>query len=148
MVTWKQKSDVVTSLLKTFHWLIDVLKIKCHNLSNKACRVQPFLHSPSHNMLPLASSAPTRPVFLQSHDPIRDLFPLSRKLFPPTSALLTPTHLSDLSPVVASSGQLSLASLTRSDLPAVCSQGTRYLYSSYIITIFNVCDLEIVCLSH
>lgn len=80
--------------------------------------------------------------------PIRDLLPLSRKLRPPTSALLTPTHPSDLSPVLASSGQLSLASLTRSDLPAVCSQGTRSLYSSYTVTIFNWRDLETARLSH
>ena len=43
MVIWKHKSDHVTSLLKTLHWLIDVLRIKCLNPSNKACRLWPFL---------------------------------------------------------------------------------------------------------
>ena len=152
MVIWKHKSDHVTSPLKTLHWLIDVLRIKCLNPSNKASRLWPFLgfQNPLTTCSPLASYAPARLVFCSpTIPPITGPISLpSGKLFPPTSALLTPTHPSDLSPVVASSGKLSLASLTRSDPPAVCSQGTVYLYSSCIITIFNLCDSEIVCLSH
>lgn len=140
MVTWKCKSHHVTSLLKTLHWFIDVLRIKCLHLSNKTCRVWPFLLF-QH---PLTTCSPC--FLCGSQDSLlsvpwslasRGLFPLLGKLFLPTSALLTPTHPSDLSPVVASSGKLSLASLTRSDPPAVCSQGTMYL--SLILLPFKIC---------
>ena len=42
-VIWKHKADRGTSLLKTRHWFIDVLRIKCLNPTNKACRLWLFL---------------------------------------------------------------------------------------------------------
>lgn len=100
------------------------------NLANRAYTpvpsCLPSILSPHAPPRLLTLFQPSQPFFCSMIPDIMGPIPCPESFSPPTSASLTSVCPSDLSPVVASSGELSLASLTRSDPPAVCSQGILY----------------------